>query len=115
MASDAGDPCSIIDANFDSLMPFLFCLSVAGGICIELPNFPLNSVMPIIGLMGEMGEEFRDTTDGGDVNEAGARIVIVKSSDVMFDAWRVKTWNFLNSYINWLQRTSLCITNELFT
>lgn len=56
--------------------------------------------------MGDVGEEFRDTTEGGDVKEAGAIIVIVRSSGVMFEAWRIKTWNFLNSYTNRFQQRS---------
>lgn len=44
-----------------------------------------------------MGEEFKESTEGGEVNEAGARIVIVRSSDVKFEAWSVRTWNWNNS------------------
>ena len=48
---------------------------------------------PTNGLIGDESAEFCDSTGGG-VNDAGARIVKVRSSDVRFDAWRVKTWNF---------------------
>lgn len=48
---------------------------------------PFTLPKPTIGVLGEL----KDTTDGGDVNEAGASTVKVKSSDVKFDALRVKT------------------------
>lgn len=38
------------------------------------------------GLRGDVGVEFRDTIDGGDVKDAGARTVRDRSSDVKFDA-----------------------------
>lgn len=36
--------------------------------------------------MGDDGEEFNEITDGIEVDEAGARTVMVRSSDVKFDA-----------------------------
>lgn len=44
------------------------------------------------GLIGDVGEVLNDTTEGGEVKEAGASTVIVRSCEVRFDAWRVKTW-----------------------
>lgn len=52
---------------------------------------PVNSENPTNGLIGDDGEELKDTTDGGAVNEAGARTVKFRSSDVIFAAWRVRT------------------------
>lgn len=43
-----------------------------------------NSAKPIKGLFGVLGE-FRETTEG-EVNEAGASTVKVRSSDVKFEA-----------------------------
>jgi hypothetical protein len=44
-----------------------------------------NSAKPIKGLFGVLGE-FRETTEGGEVNESGASTVKVRSSDVKFEA-----------------------------
>lgn len=41
---------------------------------------------PPNGLIGDDGVEFSDSTEGGGVNDAGASIVKVRSSDVRFDA-----------------------------
>ena len=60
-------------------------------LCLTLLAFPANSEKPTNGLIGDVGEEFKDTTDGGEVKEAGARTVIVRSSGVKFEACRVKT------------------------
>ena len=46
----------------------------------------VNSENPRNGLIGEVGVEFKDTTDGGDVKDAGARTVKDRSSDVKLDA-----------------------------
>ena len=54
--------------------------------CLTLLAFPANSEEPTNGLIGDVGEEFKDTTDGGEVKEAGARTVIVRSSGVKFEA-----------------------------
>lgn len=49
--------------------------------CVQLrPEFGMTSLL--IGVLGEL----RETTEGGDVNEAGASTVKVRSSDVKFDA-----------------------------
>ena len=53
--------------------------------------FPVNSGKSTKGLIGEVGEEFNETTEGGEVKEAGASTVKVRSSDVKFEACRVKT------------------------
>ena len=54
---------------------------------IRLSTFTLSKQLakPIKGLIGEVGE-LRDTNEGGKVNEAGASIVKVRSSDVKFEA-----------------------------
>lgn len=52
---------------------------------------PKNSVKPIKGLIGVAGE-LSETTEGGEVKDAGASTVNVRSSDVKFEAWRVRTW-----------------------
>lgn len=41
---------------------------------------------PTFELLGVGGAGFKDTTEGGEVNEAGARTVRVRSSDVKFVA-----------------------------
>lgn len=76
----------------------MFSVLVSSGIggsecslCIVVLRFSLctlsvNSENPRNGLKGEVGVEFRDTTDGGDVKDAGARTVSDRSSDVKFDA-----------------------------
>lgn len=46
----------------------------------------MNSENPKNGLKGELGVEFKDTTEGGDVKDAGARTIRDRSSDVKFDA-----------------------------
>lgn len=56
------------------------------------------SIEPIKGLSGDAGDEFNDTTEGGELNEAGAKTVNVRSSDVKFEAWRVNTWEFENRW-----------------
>ena len=53
--------------------------------CLSPFILPKNSVKPIKGLFGLVGE-LRETTEGGEVNEAGARTVNVRSSDVKFEA-----------------------------
>lgn len=82
--------------------PFVFSVLVSSGIggndcCLRvvmlrfsLCTLSVNSENPRNGLRGDVGVEFRDTTDGGDVKDAGARTVKDRSSDVKFDAWRVK-------------------------
>lgn len=45
-----------------------------------------NSETLINGLAGDDGDELNDNTEGGEVNEAGARTVNVRSSDVKFEA-----------------------------
>ena len=52
----------------------------------SLCTLSVNSENPRNGLTGEVGVEFRDTTDGGDVKDAGARAVNDRSSGVKFDA-----------------------------
>lgn len=47
----------------------------------------LKKVPPI----GDAGAEVKDTTEGRQVNEAGASTVSVRSSDVRFEASSVKT------------------------
>lgn len=54
-------------------------------------NLSVNSGKTTNGLIGDAGEEFNETTEGGEVNDAGARTVNVRSSDVKFEAWRVNT------------------------
>jgi hypothetical protein len=46
----------------------------------------VKSENPRNGLIGVVGVEFRDTTVGGDVKDAGARTVKDRSSEVKFDA-----------------------------
>ena len=53
--------------------------------CLSTFILPKNSLKPIKGLIGLVGE-LRETTDGGEVNEAGASTVSVRSSDVKFEA-----------------------------
>lgn len=45
----------------------------------------VKSTKPINGLIGVDGAEFRDTTDGGDIDDAGASTVKLRSSDVKFE------------------------------
>lgn len=105
IASDAGETCSFKETNLVSpLTSFLFSNEGATTLdfCIIEPfvwllYLPATSESPKNGLIGDEGEEFRESTEGGDVNEAGARIVIVRSSDVKFEAWSVRTWNSNNS------------------
>jgi hypothetical protein len=59
---------------------------------------PVDSGKPTNELIGVVGEELKDPTDGGEVNEAGARTVRVRSSDVKFEARKAKTWEFDNSF-----------------
>lgn len=66
----------------------------------SLPILPATSFKTMYGLMGDDGEEFNEITDGIEVDEAGARTVMVRSSDVKFDAWSVKTWNL--NHFRWL-------------
>lgn len=42
-------------------------------------TLPVNSGKPTNGLIGEAGEEFNEMTEGGEVNDAGARTVNVRS------------------------------------
>lgn len=53
---------------------------------MSLFNLSVNSEEPRKGLSGDVGEELNDNTEGGEVKEPGARTVIVKSSEVKFDA-----------------------------
>lgn len=68
------------------------------------------------GLNGDVGELFRDSTEGGGMNEAGARTVIVRSSDVKFEAWRVNTWQnkiYISFYSRNLVRSLTQTINNL--
>ena len=93
--SDVGEARSLKET--DRAPPSLFCFCESDkrgadpGLCIALPRrsalaFPVNSENPTNGLIGVDGEEFKDTTVGGEVNEAGARTVKVRSSEVKFEA-----------------------------
>lgn len=64
----------------------------AAVICLSILTLSVKSEEPMKGLIGDVGEVLNDTTEGGDVREAGASTVIVRSCEVRFDAWRVKTW-----------------------
>lgn len=57
----------------------------AAPICLSPFILPKKSVKPIKGLTGVTGE-FRETTEGGEVKDAGASTVKVRSSDVKFEA-----------------------------
>lgn len=59
-------------------------------LCLSPFILPKHSAKPRNGLKGVSGE-LRDTNEGGDVNEAGASTVKVRSSEVKFDARSVKT------------------------
>lgn len=61
-------------------------------ICLSILTLSVKSEEPMKGLIGDVGEVLNDTTEGGEVKEAGASTVIVRSCEVRFDAWRVKTW-----------------------
>lgn len=95
MISDMGDDCSLkeTDPRPESILCFRF--SVTEGIDLglsndvtyfSLPILPATSFKTMYGLMGDDGEEFNEITDGGEVDEAGARTVMVRSSDVKFEA-----------------------------
>lgn len=101
--ADEGEACSLKESDRAPTSPFCFWLSdrrgAELGLCIALPRLspltlPVNSENPANGLIGVDGEELKDTTEGREVNEAGARTVKVRASDVKFEAWRVRTWEF---------------------
>lgn len=99
MASDIGEACSLKEAGQTPPLPFCFWFSDERSgelsLCI-VGLLPVNSGKPTNGLIGEEGEEFKETTEGGEVNEAGARTVRVRSSDIRFETWRVKTCKLKN-------------------
>jgi hypothetical protein len=69
--------------------------------CTAEPYFspviiPADSDKPTNELIGVVGVEVKDPTDGDEVNEAGA--VRVRSSDVKLEACSAKTWEFDNSF-----------------
>lgn len=81
----------------DGSPPSLLCIGLSGSgetglsfsAAVPCPTplvLPAVSEEPTNGLIGDVGEEFKDTTDGGDIKEAGAKTVIVRSSDVKFEA-----------------------------
>lgn len=60
-------------------------------LCTMLPRWP-SPALPASsgnlarGVIGLVGEEFKDMTEGGEENDAGARTVKVRSSFVKFEA-----------------------------
>jgi hypothetical protein len=98
--SEVGEACSLKETDRTPTSPFCFRVSDKRGAelslctalaCLSPLTLPVNSENPTNGLNGVDGEEFKDTTVGGEVNEAGARTVKVRSSEVKFEAWRVRT------------------------
>ena len=93
MISDMGEDCSLKETDRPVKSTLCFLFSDAAGIDLglsnvlhfSLPILPATSFKTMYGLMGDDGEEFNEITDG-EVDEAGARTVMVRSSDVKFDA-----------------------------
>ena len=86
--------------------------------CLSPLNLPAaESKETSYGLVGDAGVEVKDTTEGSEVKEAGASTVSVKSSDVRFEAWSVKTWPKMNFYelsclFTWFYRNhELCFSD----
>lgn len=109
MTSDIGEDCSLKETEW-TILPLCFGFSGGGkelSLCFTAPclspfTWPVDSDKLTNGFIGDLGE-LKDPTEGGEVNEAGARTVIVRSSDVKFDAWRVKTWHFDKAKIKYLK------------
>ena len=100
MTSDFEAAWSLKENDRALLLPFCFWFPEEAGaeLCLWTAEerlspltFSVKSGNPEKWLTGEDGEEFKETTDGGEVNEAGARTVKVRSSDVRFVACRVNT------------------------
>ena len=103
MTSDIGTAFSLEETERAPVSPFPFWFSNGTGAelslgsavaCLSPPIFPQNSENPRHGLIGEDGAEFKVINEGGEVNDAGARTVKVRSSGVKFEAWSVNTWWF---------------------
>lgn len=74
MKSAIGVNCSLREVNLAPASPFCFSFSDTVGtelslcialLCLSLLAFPASSEKPTNGLIGDVGEEFKDTTDGG--------------------------------------------------
>ena len=102
MTSEAETVCSVRETDLPSTLSFWLSSTIGKELSLCTPLLRLSpltlavkSAKPMNGLIGVDGAEFRDTTDGGDIDDAGARTVKLRSSDVKFKTWRVKTWNMI--------------------